>query len=102
LVAAADVVRPNGKPYENTDEAWTFLVSDAAKAARWLGYVPFERVVDERNAPPEIFLSELSFVKPHGFIGTGLPVELPSKGRPKAYLGGSHIQPYRIVGRHEC
>jgi hypothetical protein len=36
------------------------LVSDAAKAARWLGYVPFKRIVDERNAPPEIFvLSEL-------------------------------------------
>ena len=26
----------------------------AAKAARWLGYIPFDRIVDQRNDPPEI------------------------------------------------
>ena len=52
IVAAADVVKPNGKLYLNTDDDWTWLQREPVKAARWLGYVPFEAIVDERNAPP--------------------------------------------------
>jgi hypothetical protein len=99
IVVAADVVLPNGMPYGNTDDTWTFLVSDAAKAARWLGYVPFERIVDERNAPPEIFvLSELLY-EPSSRISTGLAIELPSRelAFPHVSLLGSTRQPYRIV-----
>jgi hypothetical protein len=33
---------------------WTWLVERAAKAARWLGYVPFDRLIDQRNAEPVI------------------------------------------------
>lgn len=28
------------------------MSEEAAKAARWLGLVPFEKIVDERNEPP--------------------------------------------------
>jgi hypothetical protein len=53
LVAAAEVIRPdNGLPYINTEEAWLWLTTKAAKAGRWLRYV------DERNAPPEIFIPQ--------------------------------------------
>src|SRR5262249_25212809 len=55
--AAADVRMPNGLPYINTDENSEWLTENAAKAGRWLGYVPFERIVDERNAPPEIYVT---------------------------------------------
>jgi hypothetical protein len=59
LVAAADAVRPdNGLHYVNTDECWIWLQTKAAKAGRWLGYVEFERIIDERNAAPELFLPE--------------------------------------------
>ena len=70
----------------------------AAKAARWLGYVPFERIVDERNAPPKIFVPE-SFDEPDSFISTGLPIEVPSRElvRPRVALLGSNSQPYRII-----
>jgi hypothetical protein len=33
-------------------------VADAAKAGRWLGYVDFERVHDNRNDPPELIARE--------------------------------------------
>jgi hypothetical protein len=34
-------LKPNGRPYRNTDVDWIWLGSCAAKSARWLGYVPF-------------------------------------------------------------
>src|SRR6516165_3024429 len=59
ISSAADVARPdNGMPYINDHDNWLYLIEKASKAARWLGYVPFARIVDERNAPPEIFVAE--------------------------------------------
>lgn len=54
LVASGDVIRPDGGQYENTqaDADW---LNDMSKAARWLGYLPFERVVDQKNPDPIIF-----------------------------------------------
>ena len=46
IVAVAKVKKPNGEIYVNTDADWVWLVDHASKAARWLGYVPFERIVD--------------------------------------------------------
>lgn len=37
--------KPNDLPYTNTDADWQWLAS-AAKAARWLLYIPFDRIVD--------------------------------------------------------
>ena len=42
FVSLANVMRPDGKPYRNDEESWFFLEDKASKAARWLGYVPFE------------------------------------------------------------
>ena len=46
-----EATKPNGQPYTNTskDETW---LEHAAKAARWLGYIPFEAIRDKRNAEP--------------------------------------------------
>ena len=51
LVSEGGAIKPDGTPYRNTDGDYTFL-GDAAKRARWLGYVPFERIVDHRNDAP--------------------------------------------------
>jgi hypothetical protein len=51
IVAKADIRKPDGMVYENTNEDWAWLMA-AAKPARVLGYVPFDRIVDERNEPP--------------------------------------------------
>src|SRR5215475_15056607 len=46
------VVKPDGAPFRNTDDDWIWLTEIAGKAARWLGYLPFERINDNRNAEP--------------------------------------------------
>jgi hypothetical protein len=54
LVAAGDIRKPNGELYRNNDEDWTWLFCCAGKAARWLGYIDFERIIDNRNSAPII------------------------------------------------
>jgi len=41
-------VRPGVRTYVNDNRTWGWL-QKAAKAARWLGYVEFEQIVDHRN-----------------------------------------------------
>ena len=57
LVVSGDVKKPDGKPYINTDADWLFL-EKVAKAARWLGYVLFDRITDQRNDAPQIFVPD--------------------------------------------
>jgi hypothetical protein len=54
FVAHAAIMKLDGSTYQNTEDDWLYLQSEASKAARWLGYVPFESIVDERNEEPEI------------------------------------------------
>jgi|SRR5271165_910212 len=100
LVAAADVIRPdNGLPYINTEEAWLWLTGKAAKAGRWLGYVEFERIIDERNAPPELFVSQGNTATPPQLL-PGAMVELPTPESvlPSFYSPGIYAkQPFRII-----
>jgi hypothetical protein len=98
--SAADVRTPNGLPYTNTDPEWEWLQEYAAKAGRWLGYVPFARIVDERNAPPEIYVME-SILSPQSFLSGGSGIELPlslDDALPKFHLSNfAAQQPYRII-----
>jgi hypothetical protein len=100
LVAGADVIRAdNGLPYTNTEENWLYLTEDAAKAARWLGYVPFERIVDERNAPPELFIPEYDLDDQSGLTdGEQIMVPKLDDAVPTFYSSGFRVrQPYRII-----
>jgi hypothetical protein len=45
--------KPDGTAYVNDYESWSWLKL-AVKAARWLGYVPFGQITDQRNAEPVI------------------------------------------------
>jgi hypothetical protein len=54
LVSRDGVKLPSGLPYENNAECWAFLEDRASKAARWLGYVAFDKIIDARNAEPII------------------------------------------------
>jgi hypothetical protein len=69
------VIKPNGEPYQNTDEDWTWLSEIAGKAARWLGYIPFERITDNRNAEP--IIHRHSKVEPEASVFIGLDVTIP-------------------------
>jgi Histidine kinase-, DNA gyrase B-, and HSP90-like ATPase len=58
LVAHGKIQKPDGTTYENNLEDWIWLQSVVSKAARWLGYVPFERIKDNRADPPRLFRHE--------------------------------------------
>jgi hypothetical protein len=76
LVSTSSLIKPNGERYRNDDENWTWLVTGAGKAARWLGYIPFERITDNRNAPP--IIHHKARVNPEAFVSIGLHVEIPN------------------------
>ena len=69
IVAAGNVRKPNGDIYINSagDDAWLAL---CLKAARWLGYVPFERISDNRNSDPIFHRGSGNVERPSGSIET--------------------------------
>jgi hypothetical protein len=98
LASPGDLTRPDGKRYINTDEMWRWLTETAIKAARWLGYVPFERIVDERNAPPELYLSSYCKIEPERGRGQRIITPDPEEAVPRfASPSWPIIQPYRII-----
>jgi hypothetical protein len=99
ISSSSDVLKVNGKPYENNDADWTWLQSDAAKAARWLGYVSWDRIVDQRNERPKIYVpdQETSIAwKP----GEGAFIQMPVSAEaalPKPSANFKPRQAYRII-----
>ena len=75
LVSSTSIIKPNGEIYRNTDDDWTWLVNVAGKAARWLGYIDFEQIVDNRNAEP--FICHKARVKPRALVSIGVDVAVP-------------------------
>lgn len=91
--------KPDGTPYTNTDSDWLWLSGDCGKAARWLGYIGFDQISDQRNSPP--LVHEHAVPEPEAWVDAGLRFELPDLGRelePSVesvdFLGR---QPYRLV-----
>ena len=90
--------KPNGTPYRNIDADWLWLQGDAAKAARFLGYIPFDQIVDQRNAEPEV--REFSQPEPWAYLTVGIDVELPDADdiMPGVSVQDFRgVQPYRVV-----
>jgi len=75
LVSSTGLTKPNGETYKNDDDDWTWLADTAGKAARWLGYIPFERITDHRNAEPVIH--HKARVAPRSMISVGVEVAIP-------------------------
>ena len=46
--------KPNGQPYTNTETDDWLGSEHAAKAARWLGYIPFDRIIDQAQRRTEM------------------------------------------------
>lgn len=99
--------KPDGSAYRNTDEDWLWLQGDAAKAARWLGYIPFDQIVDQRNAEPEVRIFQEP--RPRPYISVGVEVDIPAVDDIEPYVGAYYMegdkprggfggaQPYRLV-----
>ena len=47
------VTKPDGSQYVNDDDTWVWLQEKCVKAARFLGYLPWDALRDARNLPPE-------------------------------------------------
>jgi hypothetical protein len=75
IVAQGNIRKPNGEIYRNDDDNWQWLVDNAGKAARWLGYIPFDRISDNRNSPPTIHRK--ARVSVASFVSIGLDVTIP-------------------------
>lgn len=52
-VSAGGIIKPNGRRYEKNHADYMWL-TQAARSARWLGYVDTERLLDNRNDEPRI------------------------------------------------
>jgi hypothetical protein len=68
--------KPDCLLYSNNEPTWDWL-QKAAKSARWLGYVGFDRIRDERNDAPHIFVAEAAGHDGFGYLDVGLGVEMP-------------------------
>jgi hypothetical protein len=90
--------KPDGSPYTNTDDEWTWISETAGKAARWLGYVPFEQIVDQRNDEPVIRVFDQP--EPDAWLTVGVRVDIPDAAdlMPEAVIEGfAGVQPYKLA-----
>jgi hypothetical protein len=55
---AGEILLPNGRDYQNTENDWTFLCM-AGLAARYLDRIPFDGLVDRRNGEPLIYCTDV-------------------------------------------
>src|SRR5580704_8681330 len=98
IVARGDVSKPNGETYRNTDDDWHWLSDNAGKAARWLGYVDFERIIDNRNSDPVIL--RRARVTPEAWVSIGLDITIPDVDELEPYAGVAGFegrQPYALT-----
>jgi hypothetical protein len=79
MLVSGEVINPYGKPFENNDADWTWLQEDCAKAARWLGYIPFSQIVDARNAEPIVLVHDCGEPFSYVTVTVGVEVEIPTR-----------------------
>ena len=98
IVAAGDAQKPNGETYLNTADDWQWLQEKAADAARWLGYVPFDRLVDARNSEPFIHRAEAVEAVPCVSVGFDISIPDIEDLEPTPYVRGFvGRQPFHLV-----
>jgi hypothetical protein len=99
IMAPSGVIMPNGAAYLNNEWCYTFL-EEASKAARWLNYVAFERIRDERNDPPEIYAVDYSDGSTRAEVEsshTDPLLDIAAEMPELQFFGSPPIQDYRIV-----
>jgi uncharacterized protein with GYD domain len=80
------VRKPDGNLYMNTEEDWIWLSETAGKAARWLRYIPFERITDRRNAPP--IIHRKPYEPAEAWADASLGIEFPNNVGPVPVISG--------------
>lgn len=88
----------NNAIFENTEADWAWLSESAAKSARWLGYVPWDRIHDAKHAPPEFRRWRPKPVE--SYLKPGFEVTLPTVDDLAPTVGIEGFvgrQPYKLV-----
>lgn len=87
----------NGKPYINDDPTWTWLSEDVIKPARFLGYVDWRQLRDQRNAEPTVYRDR--FEPPTWRLDAGeVEIWLPETLTPRLrVVGDLYRQPYQQI-----
>jgi hypothetical protein len=96
--AVLGLFKPDGTKYINTIDDWLWLSETAAKAARWLGYIPFDRIIDKRNDAPVVRIFQRKY--PWPYLNVGVEVDIPDAGdiEPRVGLADfAGVQPYKLV-----
>lgn len=92
--------KPDGWPYGDGDNDWVWISEKVIKAARWLDYIPWEWIRDNRNDAPELHLRELPDPDPGVVTSPAHVIYLPDAAdlKPRADLPGFHgTQLYHLV-----
>jgi hypothetical protein len=101
MLVSGEVAKPDGSPYANAEEDWAWLIGHAAKAARWLGYIPFDQIVDAKNSEPVVAIREpKSELPPQPWISVGLDISVPEAVdlEPQVYVSRFVVdQPHRLA-----
>lgn len=87
--------KPDGIAYATTDWAWLIGVSNVA---RWLGYVAFDQIVDQKNDAPTVRL--WTPPQPRPYVSMDFDIYLPDADdlRPRARIREfTGTQPYRLA-----
>jgi hypothetical protein len=90
--------KPNGTNYTNTEADWLWLSGTAGKAARWLRYLPFEQVVDQRNSAPEIRV--WAPAEPWPYLSVRVDIDVPPVEDLMPMVGAADFrgaQPFKLV-----
>jgi hypothetical protein len=96
--ATKKLKKPNGEVYQNNADDWTWLQRYAGKAARWLGYIPFDQIIDERNAEPvERLWTPLT---PEPYLTVDIDIQIPDIDELLPSVGIRNFfgaQPFKLV-----
>ena len=89
-------IKPNSEKYVNTAKDWDWI-QKAAASARWLGYVDFDDVTDERNTRP--IFEEFIEPSPWSYVTCGeVEITIPSDFTPRVGLADFRgVQPYNLA-----
>lgn len=89
--------KPDGTTYISDKASWELLES-ASKVARWLSYIPFDQITDQRNSPPVVRIWRKP--EPAAYLSPDIEVTIPDPGdiMPKLRVGDfAGTQPYKLV-----
>ena len=75
ILSQGSIYKPNGQIYVNSNDDWEWLSTVAGKSARWLGYVPFEKITGNRNAEP--FIHRKARMRVRALVSIGVDVAIP-------------------------